>query len=105
MITSSFNVEFDGYEIDFTYIANSKINVLIINNIEIDLNELEGILMPLLKSSYFLHGRVYDEGYDTWQNMDDVSYYEVNERDHSSLTKKSNGLPYPLERTNVLPNV
>lgn len=99
LITSDFNVEFDGYEIDFTYIANSKINILIIKNIEIGFNELESILMPLFKSSYFLQGRVYDEDYDIWQNMDDVSYYEINGRNHSMLPKKSNRLPYPLERT------
>lgn len=98
-ITSYFQVKGEGYSIDFDYNANSQINILFVDNVRIILDEFENILKPLFQNPSFLQGRIYDEKYDIWQNMNDIGYYESSDRDHSHLLKKNNGKPYPLEAT------
>lgn len=98
-IASYFQVEGDGYSIDFDYNANSQINILFIDNVRIRLDEFENILKPLFENLSFLQGRIYNREYDIWQNMHDINYYENSGRDCSHLLKKSNEKPYPLEAT------
>ena len=44
---------------------------------------------------------VHDYDYYYWQNVEDLLLYESKSKDHSSLPKRSNDLPYPLEQTIV----
>ncbi len=96
-ITNHFQVEFDDYEIDLGYIANNHIYILYINNINTE--SCEKILHPLFELPSFLQARIYDDEYNLWQNMDDITYYEASGREHSNLPKINNGLPFPLEAT------
>lgn len=98
-IVSYFQVEGDGYSIDFDYNANSQINILFIDNVRIRPDEFESILKPLFQNTSFLQGRIYNQEYDIWQNMHDIGYYESSGKDYFHLLKKSNGMPYPLEAT------
>jgi hypothetical protein len=47
----------------------------------------------------FIHARVYDIEYEYWQNTSDPLQYESAGKAYSHLPMKSNGLPFPLEKT------
>jgi hypothetical protein len=49
----------------------------------------------------FLHGRLYDEDYDFWQNARDPLEYQARNQPYGHLPTRSNGLPPPLEKMEI----
>lgn len=63
-----------------------------------DWNEIASIFCSQVG---FVQGWVSDVEYSYWQNAKDLMLYELNGKDFSSLPLKSNGLPPPLEESEV----
>ncbi|WP_421852677.1 hypothetical protein [Marinomonas sp.] len=93
----SFFIELNGGSVEFSYIADLDFSRLDIKNLAATKESTEKWVSQMVKDPAFVQGRLYDGEYDRWQNMEDIVYYESEGRDHSSLPKKSNGLPFPLE--------
>ena len=93
----SFFIELNGGSIEFSYIADLDFSRLDIKNLATTKESAEQWVSQIVNEPDFVQGRLYDGEYDRWQNMEDITYYESEGRDHSSLPKKSNGLPFPLE--------
>lgn len=64
-----------------------------------DFKNVEPFLSYFIREKNMIFGYKYNCEYHLWQNMNSISYYELEGRDHSKLPKKSNGFPYPLEET------
>jgi hypothetical protein len=56
---------------------------------------------PFVSMDGFVQAWISDVGYDHWQNAKDLLQYSSAGRDHSSLPKKTNGLPAPLEQIEI----
>ncbi|GAA5525733.1 hypothetical protein Maes01_02305 [Microbulbifer aestuariivivens] len=93
----SFFIELNGGSVEFSYIADLDFSRLDIKNLATTKESAEQWVSQIVNEPDFVQGRLYDGEYDRWQNMEDIAYYESEGRDHSSLSKKSNGLPFPLE--------
>lgn len=93
----SFFIELNEGSIEFSYISDLDFSRLDIKNLASSKESAEKWVSQILNEPAFVQARLYDIGYDRWQNMEDIAYYESEGRDHSNLPKKSNGLPFPLE--------
>jgi len=96
--SDSFCIEIKKGSVEFSYVSDFDLSRLDIKKIATSKEVAERLVSELVDDPAFIQARLYDEEYDRWQNMEDIAYYESEGRDHSGLPKKSNGLPFPLER-------
>lgn len=93
----------DGFEfsignavIDFSYNADCNLSRLSVADLFTTDLDIEDWIKSVIKIPFFVQARIFDRQYNLWQIMDDIQYYELEGRDHSSLPKISNNLPFPL---------
>lgn len=94
----SFFFEVSSGSIEYSYVAGLDFSRLDIRGLLTSITDAENWISEILPVSCFVQARVYDHEYDLWQNMENLSYYDAEKRDHSHLPKISNGLPPPLNK-------
>lgn len=80
-------------------IANCNHDALFIETKGIGLERLMRFCELLIQDLSPIQAFLHNSQYYYWQNAKDVMLYESEGIDHSTLPKKSNGLPFPLEAT------
>lgn len=91
-----FDIEADGFQIHCGQVFNDNHSFVQIRGLFNNELESEPFIIPFTFESGFVSGWLFEEEYDKWQNAQDVLVYNAAGRDHSTLPKVSNNLPYPL---------
>ncbi len=82
-------------------IANHEHDFLIAVCHDISIKKIVTLTELIIDELPVTQAFVHDYEYYYWQNAADLLLYESEGKDHSSLPKRSNDLPYPLEQTIV----
>ena len=97
-----FFVRFDGFECNFSSLANSDFTQLLMRRIPYNsFSEIKNKIELLLINKYLVSARIFDRDYNHWQNARDPLQYEVEGRDYSHLPMRHNNLPPPLDRMEI----
>lgn len=83
--------------IDYSTIARWNLSFLQVKGIENNA-QARSIVEPFSELPNFVYARLFDEEYDFWQNAQDPLQYQTRKRPYQHLPKKSNGMPFPLEK-------
>lgn len=94
-----FGLESEVMNVDFCPVGNHNVAILFVEKHSIPQEALIEIHNRLSAESLFVQSRVYDSEYDFWQNADDELQYRIRGKSIAGLPLRSNGLPFPLERT------
>ncbi len=91
-----FNTTYGVFEIRYVVVESCDISILFISTPIQDINFAKDVVDLFVNESSFLQARYYDYEYDYWQNAEDLLLYENSHIDVSTLPKKDNGFPFPL---------
>lgn len=98
---STFHLATNNFEFDLGRVRNFSLDVLVIKSEGTPRIAWHEWAMPFIIERNFVMGWIANVEYDFWQNAEDPLEYVAKGRTHEDLPKKSNGLPYPLEKTIV----
>lgn len=93
-----FVVEFEEGELDYMPVGGSDLQLAIVERCVGGTDDAWTWTEPFAHSETFRCARLYDHGYEYWQNTHDPLQYESVGRSYAGLPMKSNGLPFPLEQ-------
>ncbi len=88
-------------KIDGGSIANFEHDFLVAVSQDIPIDKLAELCELIIGELPVIQAFLHNYDYYYWQNAEDLLLYESDGKDHSTLPKKSNGLPFPLEQTVV----
>jgi hypothetical protein len=91
-----FSIRHAAGEIHFVQVFNHQLARLEFESVIASVDDAQGWLSALLRDPAFIQARVYDRGYDYWQNATDRIEYDGAGRSIEGLPMVSNGLPYPM---------
>jgi len=94
-----FSIIYGGGEIQYGHVKNYDHSFVHSDGLFSDLSAASSAVYPFLCSSEFIQAMVYDKEFEFWQNAEDPLEYEDSGRSIAGLPMKSNGLPFPLEKT------
>ena len=97
METYGFDVCCGDIVVTLAAIGNHGLSVLIVDGLIASNNDADKCVSAMMRLPGFLEARLYDSRYDELQNTTDLKAYEDAGIDTSTLTLKSNGLPFPVE--------
>lgn len=95
----TFNIFGQGLVFDFGCVRNFGLEFLEITKGNVDDISWDQWALQFLGRSSFVMAWVSNVEYDFWQNAQDPLQFTANGKSFEHLPMKSNGLPYPLERT------
>lgn len=96
---NNFNLTGQGFEFDLSPIRNSSLDRFTINSSTPSALPWDDWVAHFADNSNFIMAWVGDSEYDHWQNAYDPLQYSAVNKPYTHLPMKSNGQPYPLERT------
>lgn len=96
-----FDVTLDEAEFRFSLVASYRHTLLQIKGCIENTADASRWMDALVSLSGFLHGRLYDKDYDSWQNTNDPGWYQRKKRPYQHLPMRNNGLPPPLNRMEI----
>jgi hypothetical protein len=99
--TSAFDFAGRGFEFHLAFVGNSRLDFLQIKTDSVPPVPWDAWAAQFIGLSGFVMAWVADCEYQHWQNVEDLTEYATAGKPFEQLPKKSNGLPYPLERTVV----
>lgn len=93
-----FNVKMSNGELFYGHIRNQRQSLIWIRELVVDLADADQWVFPFLAEEGFVQAWVYDAEYNKWQNAEDPLTYEAEGIPCEHLPRRSNGLPFPLEK-------
>lgn len=93
-----FGLSWDQQRLDYGHVTNDDLSLVLIIDCVQDEEDAEAWLAPFMADDAFRQARLYETGYEYWQNAADPLQYEAGGRSYEGLPMRSNGFPPPVEQ-------
>lgn len=102
-LTAATSLDIDGHGYNFLLgsLAKFQLDFLIIKSTSEAAVTWDDWVSGFAGDADFVMAWVADVDYDHWQNAKDPQEYEAVGKSHAHLPLRSNGMPYPLDRTEI----